>query len=71
MTTLYSNGCPRCKQLEAELNKANIEYKKIDNMDLIIHFAKINGLSSVPILQIDNEILNYDSAIRKLRGQLC
>lgn len=60
MVVLYSTHCPKCKLLEKQLNKQNIEYKVIDDKDVMI--AK--GFQSAPKLEINGEILDYTMALK-------
>lgn len=60
MITLYSTHCPKCNALAKQLNKNNIEFKVIDDKDVMI--AK--GFQSAPKLEVDGEILDYQEAIR-------
>lgn len=59
---LYSTGCPRCKELKIMLDKNNI--KHIINQD--VQEMETLGFSTVPILKINNEFLNYTQAVKWL-----
>ena len=57
---LYSTGCPQCKVLEEKLHNANIAYVKVNDVDLIAS----QGIRSVPVLQIEDEKLDFPAAIK-------
>lgn len=61
MITLYSTGCPRCIQLEAALKAKKINYNKISDEEEIL--AK--GFTSVPVLDVDGEIMYFPEAYNK------
>jgi glutaredoxin len=62
IVVLYSNGCPRCKQLENLLIKKNINYIKSSVFDEIIN----KGFYSAPVLEINNNFLDFDAAVQFL-----
>lgn len=55
---LYSNNCPKCKILKSKLALKNIKYDEVNDIDLMI--AK--GFSSMPILEIDGETMDFTTA---------
>ena len=56
---LYSTGCPQCKVLAGLLDKKGIQYEYCSDVN---HMMQI-GISSVPMLEIDGEILNFQKAM--------
>jgi len=60
---LYSNGCPSCNILKNKLNCIGVEYQIIDDMEIF----KKNGFRSMPMLEVDGEILTYLEAIKWIR----
>lgn len=60
MVTLYSTGCPRCKVLEKKLTQKNIEFELTTDFDVNAFLEK--GFSSVPLLDVDGEILTFEKA---------
>ncbi len=56
---LYSTGCPKCKVLEAKLNRRKIEYQTVTDVDVM----ESKGFMSVPMLEVDGEIMNYREAV--------
>lgn len=59
---LYSTGCPRCKELKIMLDKNGIKYSI--NQD--VQEMETLGFSTVPILKVNNEFLNYTQAVKWL-----
>lgn len=62
---LYSNNCPRCQVLKKKLDSANIQYEIPNNFDFLLE----KGIESVPVLVVDNEILDFKKAVEWVNGQ--
>ena len=61
MLKLYSNGCAKCKILEAKLIQKDITYEKISDYDEIVSF----GILSMPLLKNDGEcVMTFMDAIK-------
>ncbi len=58
---LYTTNCPKCKVLEAKLRQKNIDFDLITNFDTKELIDK--GFLSAPILQVDDEYLDFSHAI--------
>lgn len=58
MITLYTTHCPKCRVLEVKLNKKGIEYQ--ENTD--IEYMSSLGIMSVPVLEVDGELLDFTTA---------
>ena len=58
MVLYTTETCPRCKVLKLKLQAKNVEYTEVSDMDVIA--AK--GIKSVPVLEVDGEILNLSQA---------
>ena len=56
---LYSTGCPKCKVLESKLAQKNIDYIVDDDIDVMIS----KGIESVPVLEVNGEMMNFKSAV--------
>lgn len=56
--TLYSNGCPKCKVLEAKLASKNINFDKSNDVNELINI----GLQSFPALKVDGQIMPFFDA---------
>ena len=61
----YSTKCSKCKILETKMNKKNIDYKENNDVDLMIS----KGITSVPCLEINGEILNFKNAVEWVNNQ--
>lgn len=71
---LYTTNCPNCRKLELKLRQKNIDYSVINDMNSVLEFAKSIGVSTVPILVVDNEVMIYTKAEKWLdtqEGKLC
>lgn len=55
---LYSTGCPKCKVLEAKLNRRKIKYNVITDVSVM----ESKGFMSVPMLEVNGEVMNYGAA---------
>ena len=55
---IYSNGCPKCRVLEAKLGAKNIAYDKIQNIEELSE----KGFNSLPVLVVGDEYLNFVKA---------
>ena len=56
---LYSTGCPKCKVLEAKLNMKEIEYDVVADVSVM----ESKGFMSVPMLEINGEVMNFKKAV--------
>lgn len=60
MIKLYTLDCPNCKVLEFKLKKKNIEYETVKDIEIM----KQKGIQSVPVLEIDGELLVFTEALK-------
>ena len=60
MVKFLTTHCPRCSVLKKKLDAAAIEYEEITDIEVI----KSYGIDSVPVLVIDNEILEFSAAVQ-------
>lgn len=65
MVILYTTGCPRCHVLETKLKQKNIEYAECNDVEEM----ERKGISSVPCLSVDGEILDFGSAVKWVNEQ--
>lgn len=65
MVTLYSTHCPRCRVLETKLAQKNIEFNVVTD----INKMESLGIQSVPILEVDDKLLNFTDAIAWVNKQ--
>ena len=63
--TFYSNNCPRCKILQQKLDEKGVIYEKVSDMNILIQ----KGFKSVPMLEVDGNIMNYLEAINWVKEQ--
>lgn len=56
---LYSTHCPKCTILETKLKDKNINFEEVNDKNLMIE----KGFMSVPILEVDGEVLKYADAM--------
>lgn len=62
--TLYSSGCPKCKVLIKKMDSKNIKYSVVTDIDLMIS----EGITSLPVLEVDGERMDFMSAVRWVNG---
>lgn len=65
MIKLFTTHCPKCIVLESKLKTKNIKYNVITDLDEM----QAKNFMSVPMLQIDNTILDFSQAIRWVNEQ--
>lgn len=65
MNILYSTHCPRCRVLEAKLDKKGLPYTVIDDMDEMV--AK--GFKTAPVLEVNGEAMEFGEAIKWVGAQ--
>ncbi len=55
---LYSTGCTACNNLKLMLKNAGVEYTENNNIEEMLAL----GISQVPVLSIDGELMLYENA---------
>lgn len=55
---LYGNGCPKCNVLTQKLKNAGINFEEISDIKIMIS----KGFMSMPMLEVDGEIMNFMEA---------
>ena len=55
---LYTTYCPKCKVLEKKLQQKNLVYEEVTDIDVMTE----KGLMSVPVLEVDGEIMDFKAA---------
>ena len=68
---LYTIDCPKCKVLEAKLNKKGIQFKTEKDESIINNVCKEFQINSLPILKINNNFYNFSEAIKWVGEQSC
>lgn len=61
---LHSNGCPRCKVLEFQLQDHHIDFNKQTDLSEVMQ----RGYLSVPILQVGEQFLDFNQALQWIGG---
>lgn len=56
---LYSTNCPKCKVLEKKLIQKNVQYIKIEDLDIL----REKGFTFLPVLEVNSSILNFKEAV--------
>lgn len=59
---LFSNHCPQCRVLEAKLKQKGIEYREINDINLMLE----KGFKSMPMLEVDENVMTYAQALKWL-----
>ena len=64
--TLYSTNCPKCKVITKKLQQKGIEFTEIDCKadPTYIEMLRGKGFSSMPIMQVGDEFLDFITANR-------
>lgn len=60
---LYTLGCPNCKMLKMLLDKKGISYTLNNSKEEM----EALGIKSIPMLQVDGEMLDYERAKQWLK----
>lgn len=63
--TLFTTHCPKCRILETKLKQKGIEYIECDDIEKMKGFK----ILSAPILKVDEEILDFNSAIKWINSR--
>jgi glutaredoxin len=61
---LYSTGCPQCNVLKSLLDGKGIDYAIVDDITFLLN----KGIAHVPMLEVDDELLNMSQAIKWVNG---
>lgn len=61
---LYTTGCPKCRILEKKLNDKNIKFETCEDTEKM----KELGITSVPVLAVDDKFLVYYEAVKHLNS---
>ena len=57
---LYTTGCPKCRVLETKLKQKNIDFKIVDDQELMIQ----KGFMEAPILEVNDRIMRFGEAVK-------
>jgi glutaredoxin len=64
-TIFYSTGCPKCKILKSKLDEKNIPYEICSDPQIMID----KGFKTVPMLEVNNKIMNYTESVNWIKEQ--
>ena len=59
---LYTNHCPCCEVLESRLKAADIRYRVVDDVRMMLEM----GLTTMPMLETKDMMMNYPAAMKWL-----
>ena len=62
---LYSTGCPKCDVLKDKLTAKNISFTVVTDISVMDSL----GIQFVPVLQIENNLMNYKEAVEWVNKQ--
>lgn len=65
MPTLFSTGCPKCTILKKKLSQKGIEYVEVNDIQQMLDV----GLQSVPWLEVDGQMMNFEQANKWINEQ--
>lgn len=57
---LYSTHCPKCMVLEKKLKQAGVDFKLVEDADLMIK----KGFVSAPVLEVDGNPMIFSDAMK-------
>lgn len=63
--TLYSTHCPNCIVLEKKLKLKNIEFNEVNDIGIM----EEKGFVSAPMLEVDDTVMNFQTAISWINKQ--
>lgn len=58
----YSTNCPKCNVLKTKLDQKGVDYETSYDIQPVID----HGFMSAPVLQIEDEWLDFSSAIKRV-----
>ena len=65
MPTLFSTGCPKCTILKKKLSQKGIEYVEVNDIQQMLDM----GLQSVPWLEVDGQMMDFEQANKWINEQ--
>lgn len=62
---LYTiTNCPKCSVLKQLLDKGQIEYELLDDIEKMIEM----GMTTAPMLSVDGDLIDYINAVNWVRS---
>ena len=65
MVKVYGN-CSKCSLVKSKLKSKNIEYVEENDMEIIMEMGRLHKISSMPIVDWGNEIMDFSKTIQKI-----
>ena len=65
MVVLYTTHCPKCQIIEKKLNQKGLNFIEENNVDEMLKM----GLTTVPWLDVDGEMMDFNQAIQWINEQ--
>ena len=65
MLVLYSTGCPKCGILKKKLDERGMEYQENTAVEEMLSL----GITSVPVLCVDGEMMDFPNAVKWINNQ--
>lgn len=62
--TLWSTNCPKCNVLKIKLKAKKIDFELIEDKDKVVEFGNNCGITSAPILQVDDNYYDFTQAVK-------
>lgn len=62
---LFSTGCPKCNVLKRKLREKGVMYTEVTAENEI----RLEGITEVPVLKVDDRLLTFSEAIKWLDTQ--
>jgi glutaredoxin-related protein len=62
---LYSTKCPKCNVLETKLKEKNIDYKEVNDVDIM----QAKGFEFMPMLEVDGIVYDFKEAVKWIGAQ--
>lgn len=65
MIKLYTTDCPKCKVLKKKLDEKGLSYVECADIDKMVS----KGIMSVPVLEIEERLLQFSEAVEWANNQ--
>ena len=61
-------GCSNCEKLKKELFEKNINFEYIEDMSKAIELGGKAGIKSLPVVDIEGNIFDYNKTVEYIRS---
>ena len=65
MLVLYSTGCSKCGILKKKLDERGMQYQENTAVEEMLSL----GITSVPVLCVDGQMMNFANAVKWINNQ--